>query len=124
MLDTRTSCLLRKINLLCGDGGFKIAEEEELLSCFPQETNVGAEELNRILRYLEERRYIDVQYADGGVYCLCPLPEGRLYFETEREALLETGRRRREGFLSAFFGSFAGALLGALVVLMISLLAR
>ena len=116
MLDERTSLLLNKINEICGEGGFKIAEEGELLAAFPKSAGVEAEELRRILRYLEERRYIDVKYAEDGVYCLCPLPDGRLYFETAREQKAETVRRRRGALLLSAVGAFIGAALGSLLV--------
>ena len=124
MLDQRTSILLEKINELCAGGGFKIAEEGELLSCFPSYLKTDKEELSRILRYLEERRYIDVKYAEEGVYCLCPLPEGRLYFENAREKRYEGARRRREMFFVTALGAFLGGFLGTLVVYMISLFVR
>lgn len=121
MLDERTSLVLNKINELCGDGGYKIAEEGELLACFPVSGRADGEELRHILRYLEERRFIDVKYAEDGVFCLCPLPEGRLYFETAREKRFEGARRRREIFLTTALGAFSGAFLGALLVFFLSL---
>ncbi len=121
MLDERTSLLLEKINELCGGGGYKIVEEDELLSCFPERLGTGKEELSRILGYLEERRYLDVKFAESGVYCLCPLPEGRLYFEKQRETRTEGARRRREAFFVTLFGAFLGGLLGAAIVTLISI---
>ncbi len=120
MLDERTSALLEKINELCGESGYKIAEESELLSCFPETIKADKEELKRILNYLEERRYIDVKFAEEGVYCLCPLPEGRIYFEKLREARSEGARRRRENFLVALLGAFLGAFSGALLAILLS----
>lgn len=122
MLDDRTSALLEKINELCHGGGYKIAEEGELLSCFPSSFNIDKEELKRILRYLEERRMIDIKYAEEGIYCLCPLPEGRLYFENLREKRFEGARRRRELFLTTALAAFIGAFFGALLVWLLSLL--
>ncbi len=116
MLDERTSRLLKKIIYLCGDSGYKIAEEGELLTSLP----LGDKgELARLLRYLEERRMIDVKYAEEGVYCLCPLPEGRLYFERKREQRYEVSRRKRELFLFGFLGAFAGSLLCSILVLLL-----
>lgn len=112
MLDERTSRLLDKINRLCGESGYKIAEEGELLSSLPQSDE---EELSRLLHYLEERRFIDVKYAEEGVYCLCPLPEGRLYFERARGQRLEEIRRRKELFLWSFLGALAGGIFSAIL---------
>lgn len=125
MLDGRTGALLETINRLCAEGGFKIVEEGELLSCFPPSAKVGKEELARILGYLAERRYIEIKYAEEGVYCLCPLPEGRMYFEAVRENRREGARRRRETALFSALGAFFGAVLGAfLAVLPLLLRAR
>ena len=121
MLDERTGILLDKINEICGESGYKIAEESDLLSCFPAYMKADAGELKRNLKYLEERRYIDVKYAEEGVYCLCPLPEGRLYFENAREKRYEGVRRRREMFLTTALGAFLGAVFGSLFVLFLSM---
>ncbi len=121
MLDERTSALLEKINEFCGEGGFKIAEEKELLSCFSGD--VSREELKKMLSYLSERRYIDVKYADEGVYCLCPLSEGRLYFETLKENRREGARRRAAVVFMSALGGFLGAFLGSLIAFAIALFA-
>ena len=122
MLDERTSALLEKINELCGEGGFKIAEEGELLSCFAE--TPAKEELMQMLGELKERRYIDVKYAEEGVYCLRPLPEGKLYFETLRAERREGARRRADVLGFSALGGMLGSLLGALIVWLIVLLAR
>lgn len=121
MLDERTSLLLEKINDLCGEGGFHIAEESELLSAFPTAYRVEKDELMRILRHLERAGYLEIKYAEEGVYCLCPSPEGRGYFETMREKRIENGRRRREIFLISLLGAFCGGLFAALLVSLISM---
>ena len=124
MLDERTRILLDKINELCKEGGFKIIEESELLSCFPPSAKADGGELKRILQYLEERRYIELKYAEEGVYCLCPLPEGRHYYENAMQQRYEGARRRREMFFVTALGAFLGGFLGTLVVYMISLFVR
>ncbi len=122
MLDERASALLERINTLCGEGGFKIADEGELLSCL----SAGAtkEDVKSALSRLEERRYIEIRYAEEGVYCLRPLPEGKLYFQTLKEQRREGVRRRADVLLLSMFGGFFGALLGALLVWLIFFLAR
>ncbi len=122
MLSEGESALLEKINELCKEGGFKIAEEGELLSCFSKGGQKG--ELQRLLGDLEQRNYIEVKYAEEGVYCLRPLPEGRLYFEKLNEARREGMRRRGETFALSALGGFSGALLGTLLALLIFFLAR
>ncbi len=122
MLDERASALLEEIDRLCGEGGFKIAEEEELLSSFSG--TVQREELKRLLCDLEERKYIEIKYAEGGVYCLRPLPEGRLYFQTLKEQRREGMRRRTDVLMLSMLGGFLGSLFGALLVWLIFFLAR
>lgn len=112
MLDARSSAVLGKINELCGEG-FKIAEEGELLSCLPGGTG---EEVRRIVGFLEEQRLVEIKYAEDGVYCLCPLPEGRLYFENARRAQYEETCRRRGYFFTALAGAFLGALTAGLIM--------
>lgn len=120
MLDKRTTALLDKINELCSEGSYKIVETEELLSCFPPKAKMDAEGLGHCLDYLSDRNYIDVKYADDGVYCLCPLPEGRTYFENARQARSDLLRRRRDTLVTTFFGAFFGGFAGALVAWLVS----
>lgn len=123
MLDKRTSVLLNGINELCTEGSFKIVEEQELVSLFPKKYAMDGDGVRRMLVYLKDNRYIELKYADEGVYCLCPLPEGRLYFERAREQRSDTFRRRRDIVLMTAIGAFAGAFLGGIAAwLLVSLL--
>lgn len=122
MLDKRTGALLFQINALCKEGGYKIIEERELLS--RQSGSAEDKEcLSRTLSYLKERGYIDIRYAEEGVYCLCPLPDGRLYFENVLRERSEDSRRRRSMFALTLAGAFVGSFVGALLVWLIGLLA-
>lgn len=121
MLDKRTHLLLSRIIELCSDGSYQIVEEKELLACFPAKLQTDGEGLVHILRYLREHGYIDVRYAEEGVYCLSPLPEGRMYDERTRRERAETLKKRLYLFvftlLGAFTGAFAGAYLAAVIAL-------
>ncbi len=112
MLDQRTSLLLARIDELCGAGGYKIAEEGELLAAFPEGERPDGAELRRLLGYLCEHAFIDMRYAEEGMYCVCPLPDGRLYFEQERSEQARARRSRREGLLFSALGGLAGGLFG------------
>lgn len=119
MLDRRTSAILTTINELCGSGSYTIVEKGELVSSFPKEQAPSDEELSRILGYLKSQGFLDLRYAEEGVYCVCPLPEGRRYFE---QALLERRENRRHlravmllSAASALIGSFIGALAAVLI---------
>ena len=122
MLDKRTSFLLAKINELCAEGSYKIVEKGELLSCFPERLQIDEEGLKQMMNYLQEHRYIDIRYAEDGVYCVCPLPDGRRYFEDVREAKGATGRNRRDIVLLTVIGGFLGAFLGSVCVWLITTL--
>lgn len=113
MLDKRTSFLLAKINELCAEGSYKIVEKSEFLASFPERFHVDEDGLAQMMSYLAERNYIDIRYADESVYCICPLPEGRLYFENLREVKGGTRRNRRDTVLLTVFGAFFGAFLGS-----------
>ena len=120
MLDEKTEKLLEKINGF-GEGSCKVVEEGELLGLYPV-GEADAESIRQMLGFLQDRRYIDVQYAEAGVYCVRPLPEGRLYFEKLREGRRETVRMRRDVALFSALGALAGSLIGAAAMLLVSLL--
>ena len=115
MLDIRTDRLLHKINELCANGGFRIVEEGELSSCSE------GEDLRGMLDYLRGRGYIDLQYAEEGVYCIRPLPEARRYEESVRETHRAETKLKRTVLLCSLFGALAGSLLGMVLAFCISL---
>ena len=112
MLDVRTDRLLHQINELCTGGGFRIVEEGEL--------GVSDEDVRGMLEYLRVRGYIDVQYAEEGVYCIRPLPEARRYEESVREAERAETRLRRAILLCSAAGALLGALIGSLSAALVS----
>ena len=112
MPDTLSDIILSRINE-CGEGKFTILEEGELLSLFPESAGVQTEELGAMLSALRDRRFIDLQYAEEGMYCVKPLPAGKLYFEEKQERRRDRALRRRDAFLFSLLGAFLGALLGA-----------
>lgn len=119
--DVRSGILLNKLNELCNGGGFRIVEEGELLSCFTGKYGADGEDVRTMLEFLRESGYVDVQYAEEGVYCIRPLPEGRRYAERQKEERCEEERSRRLLALWSAVGAFSGALLGGTIVLLISL---
>ncbi len=115
MLDTRTAALLAHLNGLCREGKYEVVEADELLSCFPPKAGMDRENLQKTLAYLSENGYVDIRYEEDGLYCLCPLPAGRLYTEHARAAKRDAFRRRRDTVLLAAAGAFVGGFLGALL---------
>lgn len=113
MLDKRTHLLLSRIAFLCSDGSYHVVEERDLLSCFPEKLKTDGEGLIHMLKYLREHGYIDVKYAEEGVYCISPLPEGRMYDERMKRERREGIERRIALFVFTLLGAFAGAFAGA-----------
>ncbi len=118
-MDKRTNKLLERINALCS-GAFRIVEEEELLAAFSREDGVDGEGVRRMLAFLEAGGYVAVEYDEAGVYCVRPLPAGRLYFERTRQE--QAKKRRTVRFFAliaggcAFLGAFLGGALALLLV--------
>ena len=121
MLDKRTHYLLSRIIELSSDGSYKVVEEKDLLACFPLKLKTDGEGLVHMLNFLREHGYIDVRYAEEGVYCLSPLPEGRMYDERFRREREETVKRRAILFIFTLLGAFAGAFAGAYLAAVIAL---
>jgi hypothetical protein len=122
MLDGRTAVLLQKINEWCADGKYKVLEREDFLSAFPAYLQ-EEEGVDGMLSYLAEHEYIDIRYSDRerGVYCLYPLPAGRLYAERIRDDLQTERSALRKNLLVSFLGGLAGALIGSGVVAVVAL---
>ena len=118
MLDELSGELLTALNALADGVGFKVVEEGELLRLVP----ASSEELSRRMSYLEDRRLIELRYAEAGEYCVRILPAGRSYgMQTAREQAAQK-RSRRDLFLASALGAFAGGALSGSIVLIISLL--
>lgn len=112
MLDKLTAAVLDAVNTGT-DGAYKVMETADLLSAIAGQAKTDEAGLANSLKYLSERGYIDIRYADKGTYCLCSLPKGRTYAET---AAAEKGEKKVKGrFWAFFFGAFAGGLLGSLI---------
>ena len=118
MLDAKCARLLKNIQRDCGDGSFKIFTNEDLTQDFPDETP-APEVVAEMVRFLEEREFIQVKYRDEDSYCLTVLSKGRLYEENETEKRREKRSFRKFGFISfasGFLGAFCGVLLAALLL--------
>lgn len=114
MLDKRTEALLCIINRCCQEGSYKVLDKQEVLSQFVLKYRPDIDGLNDMMDYLRDREYIKCKYSDDKVYCVSPLPKGRLYHEN---ALMEQKKKfsyKRLVFM-AFLGSVMGGMLGAAI---------
>ena len=121
MLDEKTGTLLSAINERCGEG-YKIIEERELSERLASCGGADKGEIRAMLSFLEAERYVDVRYAEDGLYCVKPLAEGKKYFEQERLRERSFRVRRRGELLLSFAGALLGGFLGALLFWAVSLL--
>ncbi len=108
--------MLAAVNEACRGGGFKIIEEDDLARVVPQE------EVQKTLAYLEQKRLIELRYAEEGTYCVRTMPEGRSYLERVKRETAERDRSRRAIFWGAFFGAAAGGFAAALIAIAAALL--
>lgn len=122
MLDLRTSLLLDGINEYCKEGSYKIIEREELLACFPPMLKADEDSLEQCLDRLEEKKLIDLRYREQGLYCLCPLPEGREYSERANRICAENKADKRSRTFSVLLSSFFGSAFGCFFALGVLLL--
>jgi hypothetical protein len=120
MLDKRTSSVLACINELCEEGTYKVIEAEELIKSLPVKFMTEEDGLKQMIKYLKEREYINIKYSDDKVYCLCPLPKGRLYFEQENSEKSDSSKKFKEFLWTAFFGAMAGSIIGAVITAIIT----
>lgn len=114
MLDKRTEILLNAINNLCEQGSYKVLEEGDLLHCFPPKYRPDSDGLADMVSYLCDREYIKCKYSDKKVFCVSPLPKGRLYHENALREQKNKFSYKRLVFM-AFLGSVLGGMLGAAI---------
>lgn len=112
MLDKLTAAVLDAVNAGT-EGSYKVMEAGELLSALEGREKTDEAGLSNALKFLCERGYIDIRYADKGTYCLCSLPKGRTYAETYAEE--KSVRKEKGKFWAVFFGAFSGGLAGSLI---------
>ena len=76
MLDKLTKFVLDKINA-ASDGSYKVMDAEDFLSALPARMTADENGVSNAVKYLSERGYVDLKYADNGTYCVCSMPKGR-----------------------------------------------
>lgn len=117
-MDRRTEKFFILINDLCKDGNYKILEISEILELLPAKYHIVSEDIPHMLKYLTERDYIDVKFADEKNICVASLPKGRLHLENQLKEN-KTAYAFRKLFIAsvlvsgvmAFLGSFIATLL-------------
>jgi hypothetical protein len=112
MIDKRTEILLDAINRSCQKGSYQVIEKSSLINSFPAKLRPDPEGLADMVSYLCDREYIRCKYSDENVFCLAPLPKGRLYHENAQSEQKNKFSYKRL-VIAAFLGSVLGGALGA-----------
>ena len=123
MLDVRSKSVLNFLVKECSEGSYKIIEASDILSALPKNFNADKEIISQIIKHLENGEYVSVKYSDDDQFCLCPLPFGRQFIESDDIQLTNTKSIKNIGakiyiyaFLSALIGSFLGTLIFNLLI--------
>lgn len=78
--------------------------------------------VSNAVKYLSERGYVDLKYADNGTYCVCSMPKGRQYVETARVSDTDASRIKRSFLPPRARRAVRRSHRGALVALIIAFL--
>lgn len=124
MLDEKTLALLKTIDLLSPDQGYKIFETRELASAMPEDFAVDSASVREMIDKLAAREYISVKYEDDNEICLKPLAKCKLAYERLIDEEVISARTEKRFFTSAFVGAACGGGAIALLCAIISLIAR
>ncbi len=116
MLDERTLKLLNIINGLCQSSGYKIFSLSELAFSMPERFLMDDDGIRQSIKVLSEKEYISVKYEDQTEVCLSILPKGRLVFEKNIDAELQSAKINKRTFLFAFLGASFGGIVWAIVI--------
>lgn len=85
MLDKRTEIILMAINKECQSGSFQVIEVGDLIAALPKKYLPDQNLVKQCVNALAREGYIEVKYHDSEVFCLCPLPKGRMVYENKQE---------------------------------------
>lgn len=110
MLDKRTELVLFAITKKCEEGSYKVLDSADLINQLPKQYKMDNEGLRDIINFLCEREYIKCKYSDNSVYCVAPLPKGRLYGESR----VKEKRTRKSVFASTILSLIAAMIGGAM----------
>lgn len=117
MLDYFSKSVLAYLVRACGEGSYKIIDTAEIMENLPPKIRANAENVNEVVKHLENSGYISVKYSDSDQYCLTPRLFGRQIIENEENSKLKTKSTLNFVlcFVFAFFGAFLGTILCNLV---------
>lgn len=124
MLDEKSLVLLKTIDLLSPDQGYKIFETGELASAMPDDLAIDSACVRELINKLAAREYISVKYADDNEICLKPLAKCRTAYERRIDEEVASARTEKRFFAYAFIGAVCGGGAIALLTAMIALIAR
>lgn len=114
MLDKQNTKIIKKLQVLCPDGAYKVFELDELCKMFAVEKDA----LDNDFKYLKDNEFIDIKYTDETVVCLCLLPKSRQLEEQEKAKSYSHLNIMKVLLLSGIFNGIM-AFLGAFIAMFI-----
>ena len=118
MLDKNQSKVLKVLNLICEDNVYKVIDYDTFLSYFPRKFTLSFNEVDQIMKYLQNSKYIDIKYSDNNTWCLCLLTNGKIVVEDGDKENIILSRYRKFmlwTMLSSGVMSFIGAALAIIL---------
>ncbi|MCD8040310.1 MAG: hypothetical protein LUD19_05885 [Clostridia bacterium] len=122
-MDAIYTAVFEKILSSCSGGGYAIIDSAEFFDAIPDGGRKAIGEVESALKYLQKTGCIDLKYARGNLYCVCPL-KAALPEEPKAEEPCTTVIQVKEKMnkrclafysLSAFLGGAAGSLIVCII---------
>ena len=121
MIDLKSQAVLKILIKECKSGGYKLIEQDDVISAMPERYKVDRDGLKNILTYLEHSDCISIKYDDDGVFCLCVLPYGYKLAENKSEQKKKGPAFPLKLYVLIFIISFVASFLGAALAKLISI---
>ncbi len=116
MIDIKYLYILKILKNEIPNGNFALIESKDIIASLPNKYKLDIESISKALSYLERNEFINIKYADDGLYCLCILPKTDQILEKQ----IETKRKNSKIYwiiiLITFFSSFIGSLLATYLI--------
>ena len=116
MLDFKSNLILKIIINECKDGGYKLLEKSDLISCLPSKYKIDEGELDKIIYGFEKDELISLRYDDEKIYCVCTLPKATKIVETQKNNTIVYKFNYLLFFILSFFACFVSSFLSGIIL--------